>query len=246
MSSIEISTAETAPLEVELLGVVLTEDLRSKGHEVRGTGSDDPDRPGTLRIASGSNVAEIGSRKGVFTISSDHGDHEIPWFLPAPPVDSARTKAGYLRVGMAGGDDERRLRMTWKTLAELRKRRMSFTSIVVGTCNVPSTDSERPDELHEVVGPAELMMLLARLDVVLECTDGFDTESYLAVAARDAGIPVVAHLERADLTRAGNRLSERWSADGFSEALLEVTSKRVPIKDPSPVLSRILELIGAE
>lgn len=244
MSAIEISLGSSAPIELELLATALIAELDVQAGmserlvRDRDSGSDE-----ALRVDGAAPVI-VRSRPTSFVVSSDMSEREVPWFLPVIPPLTPRSRASNLRIGIAGGVEDRRLRMTWKTLAELRRRRFRFAAIVLGRCELPPSAEQRPDELHENPGPGEVLMALSRFDVVLECTDGFDTESFLAVAARDAGVPVAAHQERADLTRAGNPLAELWSADGFAEALQNAGRERVEPIEPKESMTRLRNLIG--
>lgn len=132
--------------------------------------------------------------------------------------------------------------MSWRTLAELRRRGIAATAIVIGDCAISPVAEDQPDELHEQPAPVEYLAILDRLDVVLECTDSFSRESFLAVAARDRGVPVVAHADRPDLATHGS-LAAMWSADGFVEALRATPREKAQPRDVTEPLRNIFELI---
>lgn len=239
MAAFDFVLARYAPVELGLLAEALRTRLEGRGARVleKQEGND-------LEVRTTDSAAHVTSQAGRFVVRRDDEEDALPWFLPAVPA-SASGASSLLRIGLAGGNDERRLRMSWRTISELRARSFRFESVLVGRCDVPAAANEKPDEVHHDLSPAEYLAMLERIDVILECTDSFDTASFFAVAGRDAGIPVVAHEDRADLSRAQNGHAVIWSADGFVEALQTLDRAHVEPVDPGRELQRIVEMIGA-
>lgn len=214
MTQLSIYIGVEAPIELALLSLAIAH-ARGVDAVVR----DEPIEGKRLEARSGSNITIIESRAASFRLSRGGKTAEQPWFLPLNPPRAERSSSSKLRIGIDGGVDSRRLKMSWRTLGALRERGVSSTSMVAGACELPSSLDERPDEVHHALAPAEYLALIDRADVVLECTDSFGTESFLSVAALYRGVAVVAHRDRPDLaSQEGNR-SAMWSADGFVDAL---------------------------
>lgn len=212
----------------------------ASGQDPSGTKDSAPD---TLEVRTGDHVTIVASRSPVFHFDESGNHWEVPWFVPLD-VARAAPRGGRLRIGIAGGADDRRLRMSWKTIAELRRRKVRLVAVAIGEGALSSSADERPDELHVLPAPAEYLALLDRLDLVLECTDSFGTESFLAVAARNRGIAVVAHRDRMDLIDQRDTAAGMWSADGFAEAVTRGNLERRAPRDPAESLAAILERVA--
>lgn len=240
MSDLTISLGAGAPIELALLALGL---IHARGPD--GTIRDEPIPGNDLEVKTRGTSTRIESLAPSFRIHNDDGYVDRAWFLPLnpSPVPEERSRSSRLRVGIAGGSDTRRLKMAWRTLGELRRRDVAVTPIVAGECELSAVADERPFELHGSLAPAEYLALLDRLDVVLECTDSFGTESFLAVAARDRGVPVVAHRDRAGLALVPGCCAGMWSADGFVDALIGTKHERGESRASTESLDAILELI---
>ncbi len=247
MSALSLSLGADAPEELTLLALGLVKQGELSSTRTRAISLvDDRSEGDELEVRGERGTTTISSRPGSFVIGSANGPAaEVPWFLGVNPPRAVRLGSSRLRIGIAGGSDERRLKMSWRTIAELRRRGGSITAIVIGECAMSPVAEEQPDEVHSAPAPAEYLALLDRLDVVLECTDSFSGESFLPVAARDRGVPVVAHLDRPDLAIGGSGAA-MWSADGFVDAVLETTRETMPPRDVTEPLRAILELIDEQ
>lgn len=220
------------PVELSLLAVALL----AHGSQLRVVSDDGS---GRLMVSRESRSVAIGTRSGSFEVISGGAENGVPWFMPVR-LGGKPSRSGRLRIGIAGGADHRRLRMSWKTIAELRARGVALTSIVIGDSDRDFPPDGHPDEVHVSLDAAEIVAALRRLDLFLECSDRFGEPTFLAVAARDAGIPVVVHADLSDLSRHGHSRTEVWSADGFAAAVQNVDRVRVEPIDPRVGLSRLL------
>lgn len=235
MSELSISIGVDAPIELTLLALALA-------HE-GGVLREEPVEGARLEVREGANLTTIESRAPSFHLFRAEHASEHPWFLPLNPPRVARTRSGRLRIAIEGGADSRRLKMSWRTLGELRARSVPVISLVAGRCDPATALEERPDEFHDALAPAEYLALLDRADLVLECTDSFGTESFLSIAAMCRGVPVVAHRDRPDLAVDSASRSATWSADGFVDALrASPIERRQPRSAEGPLLA-IMDVI---
>lgn len=240
MSEMWVAVGADVPVELSLLALALVQGSERAPSSGFARIREEPIEGDRLEVKSNGFLTTIESRSPSFHLKTREGSAEYRWFLPVhgPRRES---RASRMRLGIEGGSDTRRLRMTWRTLGELRRRELQVTPIVVGSCELSPATEERPDELHTSLVAHEYVALLDRVDVVLECTDSFGTESFLAVAARQRGIPVVAHRDRPDLVHDERSLAAMWSADGFIEALLATGRERRAPTDPRGSLAEIID-----
>jgi hypothetical protein len=143
----------------------------------------------------------------------------VPWVIAGelfPPSESRDREIP--RILFEGGGDERRIRMTLRTIEELRRRQFGFTAVAVGSLEPPMLAVAAPDEVHEDLSAGEYLALVSSGTAVLECTDAYGAPSPLSAAARAAGLPLVIHADHAELA-ASSRVAGMWSAEAFADAI---------------------------
>lgn len=176
-------------------------------------------------------------------------DLSMPLALhPATIASPRRDRSGAPRILVYGDEGgERRLRMTVRTLEELRARRISFVAIVVG--RAPKPLAAMPGEMHEQLTASEWMRLIQGASCVLETTDAQERPTPAVAAAIAAGRPVVVFRTSADVgISQAVRLAEAWSADAFVDAIRATVDERVePSSEPfDRAMSRVREVLDGE
>lgn len=166
---------------------------------------------------------------------------EIPYSLG----ESAAPRAQRLRVLFAGGAaSDRRLRMTSKVIAEARARGIGCELIVVGPVPPDWSRAVAPEQQFGDLTAQETFNLVRAARCVLECGDGPETPTELALIATAAGVPVVVHRSSAIAALRPDCVVavDEWSADAFVDAIASPRRDVAPFAiDPGAELLRILE-----
>lgn len=118
----------------------------------------------------------------------------------------------------------RRVRMTTKVIAEMRRRRFSFRAVWYGPFADDLIRGVSPDELHESLLPPEFAELFSSATCILEASDQIEMLSSAFAIGWGLGIPTVCHRDVAMLSPSCIPVDE-WSADAFAEAVMAVDSK---------------------
>jgi len=156
-----------------------------------------------LRLENAAETREI-----PFAVSPD------TFVFPAkPPLDVPRL---FLR---GDGGASRRLRMSSKVIAELRRRHWPFELVVLGEIPDEMTRAALPDEIHPLVSAIELARLFSSVSAVLETADRREELSPAFAVGTSLGVPTFVHRDAVPAGNTSCLTVEEWSADAFADAL---------------------------
>jgi hypothetical protein len=256
----ELSIGDGAPVELRLMAVSLivrlpgpwkifasgVDDLRlPAGTELRFAVSEGD--AATIRIEGKERILRLAGRKPVLEDSEGNAP-ALPWVVARELFPSPESRMGEIpRILFEGEGDERRLRMTLKTIEELRRRRFPFTAISVGRIAPSMAAVAPPDEVHEELSAGEYLALVSSGTAVVECTDAYGEPSALSVVARAAGLPLVTHADRAEPAGAeGSGVAGMWSAEAFADALVQCGWERSEGFPFAEEIEAILEVLSVQ
>lgn len=168
----------------------------------------------------------------------------IPFVLPRS--SPAERRPSRLRVAFAGGSSyDRRLRMTARSIAEGRKRKLAFETSAAGPLPPEWPRAASPDHLFDDLTPDEMLRLVLSSSCVLECGDEQELPTSLAIIAAAVGTPVVVRRTSSLALRRPESVItvDEWSADAFVDAFSGALRDVAPMDtDPGSELLQILEL----
>ncbi|HVT43049.1 MAG TPA: hypothetical protein VMT00_01545 [Thermoanaerobaculia bacterium] len=153
----------------------------------------------------------------------------------APPIER-------MRIAFSGGTGDRRLRMTMKTIAELKRRAIPVETICVGEAGIAAIAAgyEFPE-----LRAGELTSLLLTSTLFLEPILEGEGETGLAHLAAALGVPLVTHASASPclLAHPPAIAVEEWSGDAFADAIAMRPARQSADRVASPFAGALWKVL---